>query len=210
MCDVGSGTAHLTLELLQRGLTVTAVEPNDAMRTHGITRTEKYDRIRWVEGTGESTGQPDGAFDLVTFGSSFNVTDRGKALAETKRILKPRGWFACMWNHRDLDDPVQHGIEEVIKARVPSYDYGTRREDQTEVINASGYFEPVPAFKGGVIHKQTKEECIEAWRSHGTLHRQAGERFGEVIEGITEFLRGVSGDEITIPYTTRVWAARLR
>src|SRR5262245_19694796 len=95
-CDVGAGVAHLTRKLEDRGLRVVAIEPNDAMRRLGSTRTRA---ALWCEGTGEETRQPDATFDLVTFGSSFNVTDRARALAETARIARQRGWFACMWNH---------------------------------------------------------------------------------------------------------------
>ena len=102
VCDVGAGVAHLTLLLADSGLDVVAIEPNDAMRTRGMKRTEKLNNVRWQEGTGEATGQAAQAFDMVTFGSSFNVCDRQQALTETARILKPSGWFACMWNHRQL------------------------------------------------------------------------------------------------------------
>lgn len=76
ICDVGAGVAHLTLVLAARGLDVTAVEPNDAMRGNGAKRTEKLGNVRWHEGTGEQTGQATKAFDRVTFGSSINVCDR--------------------------------------------------------------------------------------------------------------------------------------
>ena len=46
------------------------------------------------------------SYHMTTFGSSFNVCDRQKALLESKRILVKEGWFACMWNHRDLEDPI--------------------------------------------------------------------------------------------------------
>lgn len=130
VCDVGAGAAHLTLKLAEYGLHVCAVEPNDAMRANGIERTKQYDHVRWFEGVGEHTGMEDGSFDMVTFGSSFNVCDRQKALTETKRILKEGGWFACMWNHRDLEDPLQKEIEDVLKSRIEDYQYGTRREDE--------------------------------------------------------------------------------
>ena len=55
------------------------------------------------------------SYHMTTFGSSFNVCDRQKALIESKRILVHRGWFACMWNHRDLEDPLQKEIESIIK-----------------------------------------------------------------------------------------------
>ena len=31
VCDVGAGVAHLTIMLAEKGISVTAVEPNDAM-----------------------------------------------------------------------------------------------------------------------------------------------------------------------------------
>lgn len=209
-CDVGAGVAHLTLMLAARGLDVVAVEPNDAMRANGIKRTEQLSNVCWYEGTGEATGQPRQTFDMVTFGSSFNVCDRIQALKETARILKPRGWFACMWNHRQLDDPIQAQIETIIKARVQGYGYGTRREDQTTVIDASNLFGPVVHVDSRVMHEQSIEECVEAWRSHATLERQAGTAFGDVVSAIEAYLRSINTPTIQIPYSTNIWIAQLR
>jgi ubiquinone/menaquinone biosynthesis C-methylase UbiE len=208
-CDVGAGVAHLTIKLAGRGLTVFAVEPNDAMRANGIARTKQFVNVSWSEGTGEATGQPSAKFDIVTFGSSFNVTDRQAALRESARILRKNGWFACMWNHRDLDDPIQSGIEDVIKSQIAEYAYGTRREDQTGVILASGLTKKVEKIEGRVFHRQTVEDCIEAWRSHATLHRQAGDRFPEIIRRIEELLAETGKKEIFVPFTTRIWLAQI-
>jgi ubiquinone/menaquinone biosynthesis C-methylase UbiE len=209
-CDVGAGVAHLTLMLAARGLDVVAVEPNDAMRTNGIKRTEKLSNVRWHEGTGEATGETPLTFDMVTFGSSFNVCDRQQALKETARILKPRGWFACMWNHRQLEDPIQGSIEAIIKEQVSGYGYGTRREDQTGAINASGLFGSVIHLNSQVMHEQTIEECVEAWRSHATLERQAGPAFIDVVAAIKKYLLSLGTPSIKIPYSTNIWVAQLR
>ncbi len=209
-CDVGAGVAHLTLMLAKRDLNVTAVEPNDAMRANGIKRTKGLSNVSWHEGTGEQTGQPSRSFNMVTFGSSFNVCDRQAALEETARVLKPRGWFACMWNHRQLDDPIQSGIEGIIKERVEDYDYGTRRKDQTAIIDASKLFGPVVHLDSCVIHEQSIPECVEAWRSHATLERQAGTAFGAVVAAIDEYLLSLKVDKLQIPYSTNVWVAQLR
>lgn len=210
VCDVGAGAAHLTKLLAEKGFNIRAVEPNDAMRANGIKNTAKYSNVEWFEGVGEYTGQPADAFDLVTFGSSFSVTDRQKALAETKRILKPGGWFACMWNHRDLSDPLQAKIEAVIKHYVPDYSYGIRREDQTDVIMESNMFDSIQSFSGKVIHKVPVEDVIEGWRSHGTVHRQAKERFDKIIEEIAVVIKAEKADFITIPYATNVWCAKVK
>lgn len=210
VCDIGAGVAHLTLMLADRDYDVVAVEPNDSMRRNGIVRTQKYTNVSWFEGTGENTGQASGSFDFVTFGSSFNVCDRQEALKETARLLKPKGWFACMWNNRNLEDEIQSSIENIIKSTVPDYDYGTRRETQTEVITASGLFGPVVHISSNVQHQQSLSECVEAWRSHATLERQTGSLFPKVVTEIERYLKGLNQVTIEIPYTTNVWVAQLK
>ena len=208
VCDIGAGAAHLTLELAKFGLRVWAVEPNDAMRANGIKRTDAYPDVQWFEGGGEDTGMEASKFRLVTFGSSFNVCDRQQALAESSRILVPGGYFACMWNHRDLDDPLQKQIEEVIKANIADYSYGSRREDQTEIIQNSGLFEPVEFISGQVKHTLNTEAFIEGWKSHGTVYRQSPEVFEKIIVDIRRVVEAQHQDTIVVPYTTRIWMAR--
>lgn len=58
VADIGAGTGKLTKELLSRGLTVLAIEPNDEMRRIGGSNTVGG-RVTWHEGTGEATGLPD-------------------------------------------------------------------------------------------------------------------------------------------------------
>jgi ubiquinone/menaquinone biosynthesis C-methylase UbiE len=210
VCDVGAGVAHLTLMLASRGLNVIAVEPNDAMRNIGIKRTDGFTNVSWREGTGENTSQGSQSFDLVTFGSSFNVCDRTEALKEAARILKKRGWFCCMWNHRQLSDSTQAQIEAIIKNHIADYDYGTRREDQVAVIEASGLFGPVVHLDSQVIHEQGVLECVQAWRSHATLERQAGASFDIVVSAIEEYLISLKSPTIRIPYTTNLWIAQLK
>lgn len=208
VCDVGAGVAHLTIPLARRGCQVIAVEPNDAMRANGQKRTAGFANVRWVDATGEDTGQQAGMFDFVSFGSSFNVTNRTLALKETHRLLKAGSWFVCMWNHRDLGDAIQATIEEIIRSFIPDYGYGSRREDQTGIISDSGLFTDIQTVSGQVLHVQSIPNVVEAWRSHGTLHRQAGAKFEGIIAAIDQYLQTLCVQDISIPYTTRAWVAR--
>ncbi len=208
-CDVGAGAAHLTLMLAKRGFNVVAVEPNKAMRINGIKRTDHLKNIVWKVGTGEHTGLKSDQFDLVTFGSSFNVCDRNAALLETARILKDKGWFACMWNHRVLDDPIQQTIEEIIKNYIGDYRYGSRREDQAALINSTQLFEPVIHISSSISHSQTLDDCVEAWKSHATLKKQAGQKFESIVLKIEEFLKSLKVDSVNVPYVTNIWTCRL-
>ena len=209
-CDVGAGVAHLTIELAPFFKSIHAVEPNSEMRKLGKSRTTSYDNVTWFDGTGESTGQASRYFDLCTFGSSFNVCDRMQTLKEVKRILKPNGWFACMWNHRDLDDPIQANIESIIKSNIEGFGYGQRREDQTKIIESSEFFNEVVRIQADVGYDLNVHEVITAWRSHASLQRQAGDNFEKIISEIEVFFEHKNLEQVRTPYTTRIWLAKVR
>ncbi|MEV6603073.1 class I SAM-dependent methyltransferase [Kutzneria sp. NPDC051319] len=209
VADIGAGNAHLTVDLVARGCVIDAVEPNEAMREIGIRRTADTD-VTWHVGIGEDTGLPADRYDLVTFGSSFATTDRPAALRETARILRRRGWFACVWNHRDLTDPLQQRVEELIKARIPDYGYGVRREDQAPVIEASGLFERPEVLREPVLHRVAVDDWLAAWRSHGILERQAGDQFEAILADIDRLVLDMGVDELEIPYVTVGWLAAVR
>lgn len=209
-CDVGAGAAHLTLLLAAKGLKIDAVEPNDAMRSNGIKRTEQYKDVNWFEGVGEHTGMDSDKYNMVTFGSSFNVCNRQEALLESSRILKRGGWFACMWNHRDLEDPLQKKIENIFINNIEHYDYGTRREEQTDVINDSGLFETVKFFTGSVTHTILAEDFIKGWESHATVSRQAADKFQIIMNQIRTVVEEEKQEYIKVPYTTRIWMAQVK
>jgi len=206
VADIGAGTGKLAAPLGQRRLNVSAVEPNDDMRKFGIRNTQGLP-VRWYDGTGEKTGLADSAFDAVFFGSSFNVVDQVATLHECRRLVRPKGWFCCMWNHRDLDDPLQARIESTIRSFIPAYDYGLRRADPSAVLEQSGYFGEIRSLQSGFVTDMAKSVIMDAWRSHGTLARQAGADFDRVIAAIDQL---IEGGTVPVPYTTRVWYARFR
>lgn len=206
LADIGAGTGMLSVPLARRGFSVCAIEPNDEMRRFGETNTRGLP-VTWYAGTGEQTGLASDTYGLVTFGSSFNVVDQAKALREARRILVSRGWFACMWNHRDLSDPLQADIEIIIRRHVTDYAFGTRRDDQSAAIADAGLFSEVTKIEGRFVSRFDPTEYLEAWRSHATLERQAGDKFDAVIASIAERLG--NGEVLSVPYTTRIWFARL-
>jgi ubiquinone/menaquinone biosynthesis C-methylase UbiE len=208
VADVGAGTGKLTKELLKQGLKVKSVEPNDAMRAIGITNTNGKSGI-WSVGTGEATGLPSSSVYAVFFGSSFNVVDQGLALLEATRILVPEGWFACMWNHRDLNDPIQQKIESIIKSFIPTYSYGSRRENPTNAINASGLFSETKSIEHSFTWEMARSDIIVAWKSHATLRRQAGSDsiFDTIVNEISDYMDGLP-EHIDVPYTTRIYYAQ--
>jgi ubiquinone/menaquinone biosynthesis C-methylase UbiE len=209
VADIGAGTGKLTKELLKQGLTVKSVEPNDAMRAIGVQNTNGKSGT-WSVGTGEATGLPTSSVYAVFFGSSFNVVDQSLALLEVTRILVPNGWFACMWNHRDLNDPIQQKVESIIKSFIPTYSYGLRREDPTNAINASGYFSEAKSIERSFVWEMRRSDIVVAWKSHATLRRQADSAsiFDRIIEEISKYMDSLP-EQIDVPYTTRIYFAQM-
>jgi hypothetical protein len=134
--------------------------------------------------------------------------DQRRTLTEVARILTERGWFACLWNHRDLDDPLQRQIEATIKRSIPDYTYGSRREDPTEVIGQSGYFGPAKTLARQFHWPMSRADIVEAWRSHATLRRQTDEStFNTIIAQVSRLL-AASAEPVQVPYTTRAYFAQ--
>jgi len=145
-------------------------------------------------------------------GSSFNTTDREKTLIEAYRALKDNGFFCCMWNNRDIEnDEVQHGIESIIESVIPSYERGTRREDQTEIITQSGLFTDLDYTETSQKVVRSIEDYINAWKSvknrFWDVTTPEGEKtFEEILKKINDQYRHLQNFEMT--YVTRMWIAR--
>jgi SAM-dependent methyltransferase len=201
VADIGAGTGRLSLPLQARGLRVTPVEPNAAMRAVG-----ERDGLTYTAARGEETGLPLAAFDVVSYGSSFNVIPAQAALAEAARLLGDNGYIALLWNYRDLDDPQQQAVEQAIRRHVPDYGYGSRREDPSEDIARSGLFEPTQQLCEGFVHETSRAEFIDGFRAHATLLRQAGDKAAAVLRDIEAALG--AEERIAVPFHTRIWWAR--
>jgi ubiquinone/menaquinone biosynthesis C-methylase UbiE len=109
--DLAAGTGKLTRLLARSGAAVIAIEPVDEMRAALATTAPEADARA---GTAERTGLPDASADAVTVAQAFHWFDGPAALAEIHRVLKPGGRLAVVYNVRDLSDPVQRAVDELV------------------------------------------------------------------------------------------------
>ena len=109
--DLAAGTGKLTRRLLPSGARVVAVEPLAQMRAV-LARTAPGAEV--VSGTAEQLPLETGSVDAVTVGQAFHWFDAERALAEIARVLRPGGALALIWNIRDLADPVQARVNELL------------------------------------------------------------------------------------------------
>ncbi|GAA2987717.1 class I SAM-dependent methyltransferase [Actinokineospora diospyrosa] len=109
--DLAAGTGKLTETLLEFGLEVTAVEPDDLMRAELIRLLPD---VHARKGTAEEIPFPDASFDVVVTGQAFHWFDTPEALTEITRVLRPGGVFGALWNYDDVSVPWVAGLAELV------------------------------------------------------------------------------------------------
>jgi ubiquinone/menaquinone biosynthesis C-methylase UbiE len=212
VADVGAGTGKLTENLVEVGLSVRAVEPNDAMREEGMQYT-KHLNVSWSKGSGEQTELATASTHWLLMGSSFHWVEREKGLAEFHRVLKPGGFFTALWNPRDIErSPLHLAIEASINAIVPELkrvSSGGGKYTQTlfaDLVSTGHFKEPIFVE---ALHdvSMTPERYLGAWRSVNDIQAQAGpERFEKIMNTIAEHIAGLK--EVVVPYKTRAWTVQ--
>jgi SAM-dependent methyltransferase len=127
VADIGSGTGILSRLLLDNGNVVYGVEPNRAMAAVAEAELAGSGRFHSVTGSAEVTSLPDASMDVVTAGQAFHWFAVPEARTEFRRILRPTGGVALVWNLRRLDStPFLRDYEAFL--RQWSTDYGAVSE----------------------------------------------------------------------------------
>lgn len=211
VADIGSGTGIFTELLLPRCDRVYAVEPNAPMRAAAEERLASHPRFTSVSGTAEATGLPDGAVDLITVAQAFHWFDVPATRQEFRRILRPGGQVALIWNDRQIDTtPFLAGYETLLRT------HGT---DYTAVSHAHVDHARLSAFfgDGGYVtqtfphaHSVTYEG-LEARLLSSSYAPNAGHPgHAPMLQALRElFDRHQVDGRVTFLYDTRVHFARL-
>lgn len=103
IADVGCGPGISSRIFLDNGNRVIGIEPNAAMRLAAEGELTASDTFTVVNGRSDGTGLPDGSVDLVIAAQAFHWFEPENTEREFRRILRPGGHVALIWNERRLD-----------------------------------------------------------------------------------------------------------
>jgi SAM-dependent methyltransferase len=141
IAEVGAGTGRLTMELVERGRHVVAVEPAMPLRRilrRKLAAADHGDRVQVMCGFFDRVPLPDDFADLVVACSAFTPAPGhgGEVgLAEMERVCRPGGCVAIIWpNH--LKWLAARGYQYVSFPGSMSVEFGSHHEavELTEIF----------------------------------------------------------------------------
>ena len=200
--DLAAGTGKLTRALVPFGARVIAIEPIDEMREQlfrALPDVEAFD------GTAESIPLPDGSVDAVTCGQAFHWFRADEALKEIHRVLRPGGGLALVWNVRDLSDPLQARVHEILTPHAAGV--STHRELEPEQLVAnSGLFGPAEHRSWPYEQRLSRAHLVDRISSISYIAILDPDTRAEVLSRVLEAAEGLP-EPISIPYTTDIYIA---
>jgi SAM-dependent methyltransferase len=222
VADLGAGTGRASLAMATLGWRVTAVEPGGPMLdVLGARAAEAGLTVECVQATAEASGLAPDSVDLATAAQAFHWFDKGAALAEMARIVRPGGGIALFWNVRDEErSPFvadYHRILEryggVAEGKYLQAGRSSGRSATRDAITAADGFEApqlhelqheLPATAEGFVGMAFTASYVRA------LDPAAQDRFRtETLELLAR--HGHRGDEpFAVPYRVDLWTARRR
>ena len=143
IAEIGAGTGRLTLELIDRGREVVAVEPAQPLRQilrRKLAAADHGDRARVIHGFFDRLPMQDDFADLVVACSAF-TPDPGHGgeagLAEMERVCRPGGCVAIIWPN-NLDWLAARGYQYVCFPGPMSVEF----DSYDEAVELTGIFYP--------------------------------------------------------------------
>jgi SAM-dependent methyltransferase len=151
VADLGAGTGISSRVIAARGPLVYAIEPNAKMRDAAAPDA----RVRLVDGTAEATTLPDASVDVVAAFQAWHWVDHPAGVAEARRILRPRGRLAAIYNERDERDPFTAAYGAVIM----KYAIDETEQRRANALAAFASIDPARTqrFEYGNVHQLDRD-----------------------------------------------------
>jgi SAM-dependent methyltransferase len=111
VADLGAGTGISSRLIASRGPRVLAIEPNAKMRE----AADPDPRVEWIEGIAEATTLEAGSVDVAAAFQAWHWVDHPAAIAEARRIVRPGGCMAIVYNERDEEDPFTRAYGSIVR-----------------------------------------------------------------------------------------------
>jgi len=211
VADVGSGPGNLARLLLPHAARVYGVEPNQEMREAGEALLAAHPNFTSLPASAESTTLPDASVDLITAGQAFHWFDPEPTKAEFRRILRPGGAIALVWNERNVtDDPFSVAYEAHLRRASPEY-LDTSHSDRAPLSVIEAFLAPAPVGIETFAHEQALDWAgLRGRVESSSYYPEPGDAgYDTAIADLRKlFDAHAEGGFVSFRYRTRVYFAR--
>jgi ubiquinone/menaquinone biosynthesis C-methylase UbiE len=203
--DLAAGTGKLTRLLVQSGTRAIAVEPVASMREI-LQRLVPTAEAR--VGTAESIPLADSSAEAVTVAQAFHWFRSEEALNEISRVLTAAGSLGLVWNRRDLADPVQTAIDEIVQPHrggAPAYPAGSWRT----VFDHTSLFTPLEEQRFRFEQVVDRTGLVDRVASISFIAALPEAPRARVLEEVRAVAAGLP-EQIALPHITEVFTCTRR
>jgi SAM-dependent methyltransferase len=209
IADIGSGTGISSRLFLENGGLVSGrifgVEPNEPMRRAAEEFLKDFPAFTSINGTSAATTLPDSYLDLIIAAQAFHWFEPEKTRAEFKRILRPEGYVALIWNERQTDStPFLREYEQFLLKFAS--DYKMVRHENTGEKELRAFFGKdfsVATFSNEQVFDL--DGLIGRALSSSYMPAAGDERYEAMLEALKAlFTKHQEQGRITILYDTKV------
>lgn len=212
--EIGAGTGKATRAWVERGLEVTALEPDPRMATVARRRVTNAPGVNIVEATFERW-QPEGRrVNLIAAAQSWHWVDPDVGYDKARQLLGRDGHLALFWNYpidpgSDLADPIDEIYARVVPSMTSRYagNRGSKTDlNWTERLRSQGFGDLVERTYT-FDESYSTEEYLSLLRTHSD-HRLLDEDVRERLLGEIAATIESAGGQLDVTYESRLYVAR--
>ena len=213
--EIGAGTGKASRQLLALGADpLIAVEP-DARLADFLTRNSPDNALEVLVSPFEDAVLEEGAFDLGVSATAFHWLDEDVALARIARLLRPRGWWAAVWNvFRDDDrpDPFSLVARELLGEPTNPFEdkkgmpFALDKDARLEALNRTGAFDIAEALTTTWSLMLDADQTMALYATYSMISTRPDRE--AVLSELGRIAREQFGGCVTRNVTTRLYIAR--
>jgi SAM-dependent methyltransferase len=211
IADIGSGTGKLSELFLKNGNPLLGVEPNPEMREAGEHLLHHFPNFTSINGTAEATTLQTRSVDFVVAAQAFHWFDHSRCRAEFRRILKPQGWVAIIFNRRRADaKPFAVEYEKLADTISAAAETPRHRKISREVLEQ--FFQDPPAFETFYHEQEFDFESLKGRLLSSSYAPEAGQPGHEEMLAVLKqiFDKYHKHGRVVFEYETEVCYGRLK
>jgi SAM-dependent methyltransferase len=201
--DVGCGTGKLGRLLVDRGVTVTGVEPDENMRAFAARHGILVERGRF-----EDWDRKDRRFPLIVAGQSWHWVDPERGAIKLVETLEPAGRFVAVWNRDEfVDDELRTELDTAYRIHAPELiEHDPESEDRyletlDEAFTVTGRLERPIIHTDHWIEELSADAYIERISTFSDHRLLTGAARGGLFEAVRGAIRR-RGDTIVLAQRT--------